>query len=103
MENKKTPKKTTISWTNLLAAENIVFTPGKRIAPFSPVKQEDAGPKLRVIGADLPMTGTKSLKAALEILGFGPVLDGYGGERATKPPNHYYSPKDTRRTPYPTS
>lgn len=34
--------------------------------------ESDAGDTLQVIGAGLPRTGTTSLKAALEILGFDP-------------------------------
>lgn len=36
------------------------------------IKAEEAGDVLQVIGAGLPRSGTTSLKAALEILGFDP-------------------------------
>ncbi|KAL8759608.1 MAG: hypothetical protein Q9199_000652 [Rusavskia elegans] len=36
------------------------------------LQESDAGDTLKVIGAGLPRTGTSSLKAALEILGFDP-------------------------------
>ncbi|KAL4928870.1 sulfotransferase family protein [Aspergillus undulatus] len=43
----------------------------------SPVHHQQ---QTRIVGAGLPRTGTTSLAAALEILGFGPVLHGAEGE-----------------------
>jgi hypothetical protein len=40
--------------------------------PWGDNSSEKSANGLRVIGAGLPRTGTTSLKAALEILGFGP-------------------------------
>ena len=42
------------------------------MVPHSRKAESDNASSLRVIGAGLPRTGTSSLKAALEILGFGP-------------------------------
>ena len=44
----------------------------QRLTPQTPKVNADHADDLRVIGAGLPRTGTSSLKAALEILGFGP-------------------------------
>lgn len=66
----------TNSWANILASEDITFTPPRRY----PQSKEKAGVKLRVICVGLPRTGTTSLAAALEIIGLGPVLHDHGGE-----------------------
>lgn len=57
------------SWVKMLSDENLRFPSTQRVEEMKPEM------KPRVIGVGLPGSGTSSLAAALEILGFGPVLD----------------------------
>ena len=44
----------------------------RQFMPHKSKLEDESAEEIRVIGAGLPRTGTSSLKAALEILGFGP-------------------------------
>lgn len=65
-----------ISWVKMLSDENPRFPSTQRIEEKQPER------KPVVIGTGLSRSGTSSLVAALDILGFGPVLDDdYRGKR----------------------